>query len=169
MKRLILFVCSMCICSLAFTNAATPVHKFYFSNSTILFNSRSQATEWTIKLFADDLEWTIQRASGKKISFKDQQQAELKNVLADYLLRNVSLKMDGNPYTGSFVGFEMENDLVVCYLEFPWHPNVHELIVSNTLLISEFPDQKNIVQVTHNGSTQTLLLDRQNTQSTVYY
>ena len=169
MNSLILFVCSMCICSMAFTNAAPAAHKFYFSNSTILFNARSQSTEWTIKLFADDLEWAIQHASGKKLSFQDQNQAELKVVLADYLLRNASLRLDGIASTGSFVGFEAENDLIVCYLEFPWQPNVHELIVSNSLLVADFSDQKNIVQVTHNGATQTLLMDRQNVQATVRY
>lgn len=165
-KRLLLACCTTAVLLVA---SAFADHKFYFSNVSVFINPRTQITECTIKLFYDDIELALTQKTGKKIQFHQQANSEISPYLSEYLAEHFSIAMDNNAVMARWVGYEMEGDLVICYIEYPYPAALHALEVKSDVLVAQFPDQKNVVQVEYNGSTQTILLDKNKTTQTVFY
>jgi hypothetical protein len=158
----ILVICGM-------LSIAALEHKFYYSNTTIFLNPRTQVTECTVKLFYDDLELALLQQSGKKLQFHGQSSTEIGPYLADYLRSHFQLYMDNALVNASWVGYELEGDLVICFFEYVYPQSLHSIEVKSDVLVAQFPDQKNVIQVEYNGSTQTILLDKNKTAQTVHY
>jgi hypothetical protein len=74
--------------------------------------------------------------------------------------------MDGIDAEWRWVGKEVENDLTYCYMELYRKPDFSALTLTNDLLVSQFPEQQNIVDLTMMGSTQTLVFFKDRTQQT---
>lgn len=149
--------------------AAWFAHKFYFSNVSVFLNPRTQITECTIKLFYDDLELALLQRSGKQLRFHEQSASEINPYLSEYIVEHFHLSFDNAAQSARWVGFEVEGDLVICYVEYVYPQSLHSLEVKNDILVAQFPDQKNVIQVEYNGSTQTILLDKNKTAQTVRY
>jgi hypothetical protein len=149
--------------------AATPIHKFCFSNSNLEFNANVKSTEWTIKIFYDDLELALLRQFNEKISFHQQPANAINPLLENYFLQHIGLKYDNVSQHGHFIGYELTGDLVTVYVEFPYATNFHVLEVFNDVLCKDFEDQKNVIQVSHMGRTETVLLDKKTTSSFLNY
>jgi hypothetical protein len=149
--------------------AATPIHKFYFSNSNLEFNANAKSTEWTIKIFYDDLELALLRQFNEKISFHQQAASAINPLLENYFSQHIGLKFDNVSQLGHFIGYELSGDLVTVYVEFPYATNFHVLEVFNDVLCKDFEDQKNVIQVSHMGRTETVLLDKKTTLSFLNY
>src|SRR4051812_35859485 len=92
------------------------VHPFYVSVTEINHNAKEGELEISCKMFADDFENTLK--TEYKISFdiahpKNQKQAE--SMVSAYLQKHLQLKINGNPVTMQFVGYEIENEAIWCY------------------------------------------------------
>jgi hypothetical protein len=149
--------------------AATPIHKFYFSNSNLEFNANARSTEWTIKIFYDDLELAFLHQLNEKISFHQQPAGVINPLLENYFSQHIGLKYDNITQHGRFIGYELTGELVTVYVEFPYATNFHVLEVFNDVLCKDFEDQKNVIQVSHMGRTETVLLDKKTTISFLNY
>jgi hypothetical protein len=147
--------------------ASSLSHKFYISKTTIEFNARTQQFEITCKMFTDDLELAVERASGKSMLLGTERElSETNTLLESYMKQHFKCAMDGGVVEWRWVGKEVENDLTYCYMEIYRKPDFASLTVTNDILISEFPDQQNIVDLTVSGSTQTLLFIKDRIQQT---
>ncbi len=150
--RLLLFVL-VCLVSAGF-----GFHKFYISKTIIEYNARTQLFEITTKLFTDDLDNALSQLAGREIGLgTSQEDPEANRFLEDYMKRHFSLVMDGVQTEWRWVGKETDNDLTYCYMEIYRTPVFSSLKVQNDLLVSQFPDQQNIVDLSMSGSTQTLV------------
>jgi len=138
--------------------SALTLHKFYVSKTIIEFNARTQLFEITTKIFTDDLDKTLSSISGKEIRLgTPQEHANTNAYLEEYMRQHFVLEIDGVKTDWRWVGKETENDLTFCYMEIYRTPVFSSLKVHNDLLISEFPEQQNIVDLSLSGSTQTLV------------
>ena len=133
-------------------------HKFYVSKTIIEYNARTQLFEITTKLFTDDLDKALSQLAGKEVSLgTPQEDPHTNGFLEDYMKRHFSIVMDGVQTDWRWVGKETDNDLTYCYMEIYRTPVFSSLTVQNDLLVSQFPDQQNMVDLSMSGSTQTLV------------
>ncbi len=150
--RLLIFVLVFLV------SAGFGLHKFYVSKTIIEYNARTQLFEITTKLFTDDLDKAVSQLAGKEIRLgNSQEDPQANGFLEDYMKRHFSVVMDGVQTEWRWVGKETDNDLTFCYMEIYRTPVFSSLTVQNDLLISQFPDQQNIVDLSMSGSTQTLV------------
>ena len=78
--------------------------------------------------------------------------------ITEYLTDNLSISVNGNPLEFSFIGKELEDDALWCYMEIKNVNELHSVKVKDTILTEVFDTQNNIVQVTLKGKTKNLLL-----------
>ncbi|MFM7233448.1 MAG: DUF6702 family protein [Flavobacteriales bacterium] len=146
--------------------ASVIVHKFYISKTIIEFNNRSQQFEITCKLFTDDLELALSQLQGKSVKLEvgDGNDA----LVEAYCKQHLKCAIDGVPMEWRWVGKEVENDLTFCYFELYHKPDFTAFTVTNDLLVAQFPDQQNIVDLSIMGSTQTMVFVHDRIQQTFH-
>lgn len=137
------------------------LHPIYVSVTEINHNPQDKNLEIACKIFTDDLETVVAKATGQKIDlFNPKDTALTGRQIAAYISKHLVLKVDGKPVVLSFLGFEREQDAVWSYFE------VHNLAtppknvsIMNDLLYDNFKQQINLMHVTVNGKRQSTKLD----------
>ena len=65
----------------------------------------------------------------------------------NYLKENVSISVNGKEVSFKYLGKEAQLDATWCYLEIEKVGNVKKIEIENTLMLSEFDDQTNLVNL----------------------
>jgi len=144
-------------CHTAFANLT---HPFYVSVTEIHYNPETQAYEVAIKLFADDLERGLETLGvqrGLPLG-KPGESPETDSLLVRYLRRAFSLEADGQLVKWRYLGREQDLEAVWVFVEAPAAKPPGRLKVRQAVLTHVLPDQKNMVHVTVDDHTQTLVL-----------
>ena len=132
------------------TNLSNDTHEFHLSKTTVNYNTEEMAIQVSTRIFIDDLELSLKELgydSLKICTRKEKENAE--QLIQEYINEHLIIKMDGSDLEFSFLGKEQSDDLaaVWCYLEAYDVKAFNEMSVSNTILISQFDDQKNITMI----------------------
>lgn len=126
-------------------------HEFHVSNTTINYDTEEGAIQISARIFIDDLELALLEDMGqdslKVCTRKEKENAE--SFIHEYLKQNLQIEIDGAKIDLSFLGKEQSDDLaaVWCYLEAFEVAPFEEISISNTILTTQFDDQKNITVV----------------------
>lgn len=150
-------------------NVDAASHKFYVSKTEMEINTRSGMFEVSMKFFTDDLERALHMSgSGPLRLGEPEQHPEAPAKVENYIRSKWHINMNGNQVYPAFVGMETEMDMMVVYFEFVPAPVIHQLTVTNQALMEVFNEQKNVVDITMFGSTQTLVLTTERSTETIY-
>ena len=148
--------CFFLLISLAFTT-----HKYYLSLTQIEYNKDQNSLEVIINVFMDDIELAINKeyAIDLNLTTKD----ELKDAdvyFHKYLTKNLTFTIDNDIVTHNYIGKEYEGDLVYFYLEIAVKENPKSLEVFNTILLTYFEQQQNIVKFKNDSKRQSKILSK---------
>jgi hypothetical protein len=148
--------CFFLLISLAFTT-----HKYYLSLTQIEYNKNQKSLEVIINVFMDDIELAINKeyAIDLNLTTKD----ELKDAdvyFHNYLTKNLTFTIDNDIVTHNYIGKEYEGDLVYFYLEIAVKENPKYLEVFNTILLTYFEQQQNIVKFKNDSKRQSKILSK---------
>lgn len=136
-------------------------HPFHISLTEIRQNSQTRKLEIAQKIFWDDLEIGLKKFHGMEIDFLNPKDPNLLHQQAQtYLLAQNEIWIDGKKTNLKLLGFEIEGDAAWFYFEsdpINWKTKIE---VRNSILISDFPDQQNIIQIYPKGKTMKNLLLR---------
>lgn len=148
--------CFFLLISLAFTT-----HKYYLSLTQIEYNKSQKSLEVIINVFMDDIEFAINKeyAVNLNLTTKD----ELKDVdiyFNNYLTKNLTFTINNEFVNYTYIGKEYEGDLVYFYLEIPVKENPISLEVFNTILLTYFEQQQNIVKFKNGSKRQSKILSK---------
>lgn len=129
---------------------SNEAHEFHLSKTTINYDTEERAIQVSTRIFIDDLEFSLKEIgfdSLKICTRKEKENAE--QLIQEYLAKHLVIKMNGSDLDFTFLGKEQSDDLaaVWCYLEAHDVSEFTEMSISNTILISQFGDQKNITMV----------------------
>ena len=132
------------------TNPFMGLHEFHLSKTTINYNTEEKAIQVSTRIFIDDLELSLKELgydSLKICTRKEKETAE--QHIQDYINEHLVVKMGGSDLNFTFLGKEQSDDLaaVWCYLEAHDVSAFSKMSISNTILISQFEDQKNITMI----------------------
>ncbi|MCX2738727.1 DUF6702 family protein [Pontibacter anaerobius] len=143
-------------------------HDYHASIADVRFNPRTQNLEVAVKVFMDDLEDALSQRNKTKVVYSHTSE-QVTKYLTDYLAANLSLEVEkGKPLKQKFLGSEEDADVVWMYLEVPVdRESLPQLYVKNAVLTELFSDQMNIVNINYKGKTESVLLQRGETQKKV--
>lgn len=136
------------------------IHPFYISVTEINHNAGDKNLEISCKIFTDDFETALAKASGTKIDLfnpKDKQAVE-KQITA-YIRKHLVIKLDNKPVSLEFVGFERENEAVWSYLQVSNTSAPKKIDINNDLLYDSFDQQINLLHISVGGNRKSTKLN----------
>ena len=84
--------------------------------------------------------------------------------IESYLRQHISLTVNGKPVEYKYLGKESQLDATWCYLEVEKVGNVKKLEVENSIMLAEFEDQTNLVNLNIKGRKKSGLARKGNTK-----
>jgi hypothetical protein len=158
-KNLVLYLSFFLVLS-----ASANSHPFYVSICQIDFNKESQTLEISVKTFVNDLIFALKNEGAPELFLDEERESRgADDYIFDYLKRNLKIKVNGKVTNYSFIGKELESDVVWSYLEITGVGQLNKIEVECSVLTEVFDSQSNIIQVTNGKGIRNLLLTKQKT------
>jgi len=133
--------------------SVVPVHKFYLSLTEIRYNQNNGHLEIASKIFIDDLESVVE---GLKID--DEADEASSALIGKYLIPKTSIVVNGEKVDLNYLGYEIDQDVVWCYLESDSTGLPNKVELQLNMLLDEIETQTNLVNFDFNKEVQTLFL-----------
>lgn len=154
LKKLILILVALPL--LAFS-----MHKYYVSLCEIEYVKEQQSLQITLGVTLEDLEFTLNKNSGKQLNLASKIEIENVDVYhKKYLNEHLSIVVNGKDLGYKYIGKEYDGDVVRFYLEINDIKELKSIEVTNNILIQEFEDQKNIVKIKVKNFNKTFYLTK---------
>jgi hypothetical protein len=126
--------------------------------------AEENALQITLKLFADDLEEAMNQEGFRKegqayidvLNPKDRQQLDV--YVEEYVRQRMEMKVNGQAVQPVFLGQEMEDMAMWCYLEVKDVEKINSIRVRSSIMTEIFDDQINIVHVNYGGAIKSMKL-----------
>lgn len=132
------------------------LHPFHLSICEIEHDTQSESLQITIRLFQDDFELALDKIGGPVGFFSETEEAEAKKILQQFFDSHLKITVDKKDMTHQLLGFELEDNVVWCYLEIVKVPLLQEVTVRNTVLLDTFDDQINLAHIRYQGHVKSL-------------
>lgn len=146
--------------SFAFTS-----HKFYTAIYQINFVPKKQMLQITTRIFNDDLNDALEHKFGKRVYLgTDKETPEDVTMLKKYLSEKFTIKVNGQSKPMNFLSKEVEDNVLICYLNCKEIQKVNSIEVQNTIITEIHDDQQNIIQANFNDRKSSLLLNSETTK-----
>ena len=120
---------------------------FFSSMTKVDYIDGSKTLKFTTKLNTTHISQAV------KI---DPNTAAFEAELKKYINNNVDISINGNPKNLTFTGSQVNGESVWIYYEITNVPEISKLRIRNNILISQFPKQVNIMNITYKGILKTV-------------
>jgi hypothetical protein len=145
-------------------------HPFYVSICQIDYNEETKSLEIAVKIFADDLLLGLENAGKTKIYLGEKKEdVKADEYIFDYLSSQYRFMVNNEKANLTFVGKELDNDVVWTYLEIENIVSLNTIDVKCTLLTEVLESQSNIIQVNKNGIIKNMLLSKNKTSDSLVF
>lgn len=149
---------------LSILSAFLSFHPIHVSVTEITYDEKEKELEIISRIFIDDLEASIRQA---------RKQSELNllepgpslttdQLVRDYILQQFKVSLDGRTQSLVYLGHEIENEALLCYIQIKNVKKWKSIEVVNTVITELHDDQSNLVHVTVRGNVKSLRLMRNN-------
>ncbi|GAB3834980.1 hypothetical protein GCM10028821_30530 [Hymenobacter jeollabukensis] len=137
---------------------AAWAHAYHASVMEARVNAKTQQLEVALKIFSDDLEAALSAGQPRHLSLADVPAAQLTPLLAGYLRRTVTIgTKPGEALPITYAGQQVEKDAHWLYFSVKLPASARSLTLRHRLLMEQFPDQMNIVNLEAGGKKQSAL------------
>ena len=123
-------------------------HPFHVSVSDIKYKEDKRAIQISTRIFLDDLEMALRAYTGNgNLDIMDEESWDFINTnLEKYLLDRIKLwDGKGREYELNYIGAEIEEDVMWCYIEIEKVKKLERVKVWNSILHEVWSDQENLV------------------------
>ncbi|OON69124.1 DUF6702 family protein [Hymenobacter sp. CRA2] len=153
MRRFLVFAAALLL--VALTAAA---HAYHASIMEARLNAKTQQLEVALKVFTDDMEAVLSNGQPRHVSIAETPAAQLTPMLAGYLRRTVVIgTKPGEVLPLNYLGLQQEKDAYWLYFSVKLPRPVQGLTMRHRLLMDQFSDQMNIVNLDAGGKKQSAL------------
>ncbi len=138
-----------------------PQHDFHTSWMNITHHEAKKVLElnWTTDL--EHLEYCISEENESEIIFEKTHPEAVNNYLNSYINLNTYLKLNGKKQKLEVAFFELNiTEITVHFKPIKCRRPLKEMLMKNTLLVDQFPNQKNMVQLNYKGNMYSMLLTK---------
>jgi len=148
----------------------TYLHPFHVSVCEIEYDAGNEALEISHRIFFDDLEREISKLYQLQITELIDQESQMSDsIFADYFKRNFSIDTDHQKQPHSYLGYELDLDVVWIYLECENIAPFNSITIKNETLLGLFSDQANIVHVKKANQIRSFKLDGNKVEETIVF
>ena len=134
-------------------------HPYHVSVCEVEFSAGSRSLQITLHIFLDDLEETLTQYSGKPLDIiNPKDRIEMNKLIRNYVSENFSIKINGKSPEKNYLGHELEEDAIYCYIEIKGVKKIKEIEITNTMMISKFEDQVNLVHINYQDKVRSMKL-----------
>ncbi len=154
---------------LVFECAICCLHPFHLSICEIKYDIDSKSLQITTSLFQDDLEFALNQISGSSDYFKEVNEFRIREDLKKFFEAHLQVSIDDRSRTIQFLGFEIEKNVVWCYLEISEVTSIGEIVVKYTPLIDTFDNQINLAHIRYLGKVRSLKFQRKQLTGTAVF
>lgn len=135
------------------------LHKFYVAIHQINYVPQKKMVQITSRIFLDDLNDALENKFHKKTFIGTEKESpEDEVMLKKYLAEKFTLKVNGQVKPMNFLSKELENNVLICYLNIKEVSKINSLEVQNSIITEVYSEQQNIIQSNINGVKENLLL-----------
>lgn len=120
---------------------------FFSSMTKVDYIDGSKTLKFTTKLNTTHISQAV------KI---DPNTAAFEAELKKYINNNIDISVNGNPKNLTFTGSQVNGESVWIYYEISNVSEISKLRIRNNILISQFPKQINIMNITYKGILKTV-------------
>ena len=131
-------------------------HPLHVSTTEINFNSKEKSLEITCRIFTDDFETVLAKQFKTKTDLsKASMQKAMDELIKKYMASHLQFNINGKTITANYIGFEIDHEATMVYLEAENISSLQKLNLSNTILYDLFDDQMNILHVEKSGNRKS--------------
>ena len=124
------------------------IHPFHVSVTEIKYRADQKIIQVSTRIFLDDLELGLRAYTGNdKLDITDESGWDfIEEHLEKYLAEKIRFWDEkGKPYELNYVGAEIEDDVMWCYIEIVKVKKLKQVKISNSILHEVWADQENLV------------------------
>jgi hypothetical protein len=136
------------------------MHPFYVSIVEIEHNAHAKTLEVSCKIFTDDFEQTL-RAANKNVLIdliNPSNKNAMDKLVNEYVQKNLKLKVDGQPVTMKYVGYERIEEGIYSYFEAEKVSAVNSITIMDKVLYDYKKEQTGLIHVRVNGKRKSTRL-----------
>lgn len=139
----------------------TVAHPFHVTVCEIEHDTSTKALQVSQRMFLDDLEQTLDKTYHVRMDIMHPDDKQLRDsLIQDYVLSHLTITVDGKPRKRAYIGHEIEDDVMWCYVEYYGVKKLESVDITNTVFFDVYDDQSTIVHVKYNGETKSKRLTR---------
>lgn len=135
-------------------------HPFHVSVCEVYHNPKTNSLEISMKIFIDDLELAVQNQGNEEFRLVDSNDnhAHLKN----YITEQFKIKIDSKAVTLEMVGYEFDDDAILCYFECKKINKIQEIEIYNGVITEVYDDQINLTHFQYHDEMKSLRASKDN-------
>ncbi len=147
-----------------------PTHDFHTSWMNITYDEETKEFNSTWHTDTEHLESCLSAFSSKEIHLDKQLTAAQKKIIEDYLIEYFSVSINGKKKNLTVGTIEVNFAETFIHLNPVKHKKkISEITINNHLLIKQFPNQKNMIQINYEGSKYSMLLNNKKTSDSIFF
>ena len=140
------------------------LHPFHVSICEISHNEQARSLEISMKIFIDDFELAIQKDGADDFQLLDVSGDLVDHKkIEDYLKKRFQIKVNNDKLALNFLGFEFDNDAILCYLEKTKVKKVDLIEIDNSIITEVYDDQINLTHFQYKGEMKSVKATVDNT------
>ncbi|NAW52005.1 M penetrans family 1 protein [Elizabethkingia argentiflava] len=124
---------------------------FHSSMTKVDYNEANGVLKFTTKMSAPDLERVLKM---------DSKNGAFENAAKNYVNTNFSASVNNNPIRLTYTGSQVNGETVWVYFEATGIGNINSIKIKNTLLLNDFTNQINLVNIAYKGQQKTMTFQR---------
>jgi hypothetical protein len=154
MKRLAYFISMLAIPLLMGSS-----HPFFVTITEVEYNSKTKELGIATKFFPDDLEEALRKSTGKKYDIISGEKKSTGDAINSYFSKHVQVLINGKPRQLSFLGYEIEKEVVWVYFNSTKVAGVKSIEVISSLMYDYKAEQTNIIHIKMDEKRQSFKLN----------
>jgi len=140
-------------------------HKFYVGLTDIHYDTEESTLEISHRYFLDDFSLALEKRVDSTVVIDTDMDPTVLPLVEDYLLENFLLSHADELIPLSFLGYELQADVIWCYMQAEVRSTVDILSVENRVLMDVYESQKNLVHFSRGkGDIQSIYLNSEEPQ-----
>ena len=137
-------------------------HPYYISVTELHFFE--QRAELSVKIFTDDFEKALGKLpGGSKVDLiRKLPSVQIDSLVALYIRQQVKVALNERPLHFAYIGYEIQEDATWAHFEARFEATPKRVRIENTLLLTDIPNQQNIVHLTQGDYKRSRRLNSDN-------
>lgn len=143
-------------------------HPFHVSVCEVYHNPKTNSLEISMKIFIDDLELALQNQGNEKFRLVDSNDNDTNSThLNDYITEQFKIKIDSKAVALELVGYEFEDDVILCYFEVNKIKQIQEIEIHNGIITEIYDDQINLTHFQYKDEMKSLRASKDDTSGII--